>query len=247
MQLFVADTYESMSEQCARVIADIVKSLKSPLICVPSGDSPKGLFKEWKLQQEQKTVDVHAWHFLGLDEWIGFGENDEGSCRYMLNRDLFLPLDIQPEKICCFDGNTKDTDAECNRVEHHIQQHSAIDIAILGLGMNGHIGLNEPGTSPLLRSHVSEIHPLTKQVGQKYFSSPQQLTKGITLGIATLMESKHIILLVSGQKKAAILQEAIEGAITPAIPASLLRNHPHFMVFADKDAAHLLKQSGDKL
>ena len=242
MQVFIADTYESMSKQCAGVIADIVKPVESPLVCIPSGDSPKGLFNEWKLQQEQKIIDVHAWHFLGLDEWIGLGENDDGSCRYMLNRDLFLPLGIQPEKICCFDGNAKDTAAECNRVEDHIHQHTAIDIAILGIGMNGHVGLNEPGTSPLLRSHVSEIHPVTKQVGQKYFSSPQQLHQGITLGIATLMESKRVILLVSGKKKAAILQEALEGEITQEVPASLLRNHPHFMVFADKDAAHMLKK-----
>jgi len=243
MQVFIADTYESMSAQCAGVIADIITPVRSPLICVPSGDSPKGLFKEWKLQQEKKIVDVHAWYFLGLDEWLGLGENDEGSCRYMLNRDLFLPLNIHPERICCFDGNTKDSTAECNRVEDHIHQHTTIDVAILGLGMNGHVGLNEPGTSPLLRSHVSEIHAVTKQVGQKYFSSPQQLNKGITLGIATLMEVKHVILLVSGHKKAAILQEAIEGEITPAIPASLLRNHPHFMVFTDKEAAHMLEEN----
>jgi glucosamine-6-phosphate isomerase len=243
MQVFISDTYESMSAQCAGIIADIVKPIKSPLVCVPSGDSPKGLFKEWKLQQDKKIVDVHAWYFLGLDEWIGLGENDEGSCRHMLNKDLFLPLGIHPEKICCFNGKTENTAAECDRVENHIHQHKAIDVAVLGLGMNGHVGLNEPGTSPLLRSHVSEIHPITKQVGQKYFSSPQQLHQGITLGITTLMESKHIILLVSGQKKAAILQEAIEGEITPAVPASLLRNHPNFMVFADKDAAHMLKKN----
>jgi galactosamine-6-phosphate isomerase len=211
-------------------------------MCVASGDSPKGLYKEWKLQQEKKIIDIHNWYFLGLDEWIGLGENDEGSCRYMLNRDLFHPLNIHEEKICCFDGKTNDTDAECNRVEDHIHQHIAIDVAILGLGMNGHVGLNEPGTSPLLRSHVSEIHPVTKQIGQKYFSSPQQLTKGITLGLATLIEAKYLILLVSGGKKAAILQKAIEGEITQQVPASLLRNHPAFMVFADKTAAGMLKK-----
>ncbi len=241
MQCFIADTYESMSAQCANIIADIIKQGVSPLVCVPSGDSPKGLYNEWKLQQEKNMINVHDWYFLGLDEWIGLGENDEGSCHYMLNRDLFFPLEIHPEKICCFDGNTKDTAAECNRIENYIHQHTAIDVAILGLGMNGHVGLNEPGTSPLLRSHVSEIHPVTKQVGQKYFSSPQQLTKGITLGIATLMEAGHVILLVSGEKKAAVLQQAIEGEITPEFPASLLRNHPGFMVFADQAAAGMLK------
>jgi galactosamine-6-phosphate isomerase len=201
MQLFIADTYESMSQQCARVIAEIIKPITAPLVCVPSGDSPKGLYKEWELQHEEQIINVHDWYFLGLDEWVGLGRTDEGSCRFMLNRDLFQPLDIDPEKICCFDGTTTDTTEECNRIENFIRQHTAIDIAILGLGMNGHIGLNEPGTSPLLRSHVSEIHPVTKEVGQKYFSSPQHLHRGITLGIATLMEARHVILIVSGGRK----------------------------------------------
>ena len=107
--------------------------------------------------------------------------------------------------------------------------------------MNGHIGLNEPGTSPQLYSHVSTIHAVTNAVGQKYFSKPQQLTQGITLGIATLMKAKYLFLLVSGQKKAGILKQAIEDDITEEVPATLLRNHPQFYIYADKEAASLLK------
>jgi len=242
MQLFIEGTYDSMSQQCANVIAEITKPTTSPLVCVPSGDSPKGLYKAWKRQQEEKIINVHGWNFLGLDEWLGLGKDDEGSCLFMLNRDLFQPLNISPEKIFCFDGVTTDTAAECDRIENYIHQHTAIDVAILGLGMNGHIGLNEPDTSPLLRSHISEIHPITKEVGQKYFSSPQHLHRGITLGIATLMEARHVILIVGGTKKASILQRALEGEITPEVPASLLRNHANFMVFADKEAAKMLNK-----
>lgn len=242
MEVLVADSYELMSKQAADAIAEILKNETTPLVCVPSGDSPKGLFKEWQTQQEKKIIDVHQWFFLGLDEWIGLGENDEGSCRYMLNRDLFHPLKIQEEKICCFNGQTNDTEAECNRVENYIQQHNGIDIAIVGLGMNGHVGLNEPGTSPELYAHVSTIHPVTKTVGQKYFSSPTQLTQGITLGLASLMKAKHLILLVSGKKKAEILKQAIEGEITEQVPASLMRNHSNFKILADKEAASMLNQ-----
>jgi glucosamine-6-phosphate isomerase len=242
MKIVIADSYELMSKQAADAIANITQSIAEPLVCVPSGDSPKALYKEWKLQQEKKIIDIHNWYFLGLDEWIGLDENDEGSCRYMLNRDLFHPLNIQEEKICCFNGNTTNTEAECNRIENYIHQHKAIDIAILGLGMNGHVGLNEPGTLPQLYSHVSNIHPVTNKTGQKYFSKPQSLTQGITLGLATLMEAKHLILLVSGQKKADILKQAIEDDVTENVPASLLRSHPQFYIYADKDAAGMLKQ-----
>jgi galactosamine-6-phosphate isomerase len=202
----------------------------------------KAYIRNGNVSKLRKIINVHNWNFLGLDEWIGLGKTDEGSCRFMLNRDLFQPLDIGPEKICCFDGVTTNTTAECDRIENYIRQHTAIDVAVLGLGMNGHIGLNEPGTSPSLRSHVSEIHPVTKEVGQKYFSSPQHLHRGITLGIATLMEARHVILIVSGSKKASILQHALEGEITPELPASLLRNHANFMVFADNEAAGLLRK-----
>jgi len=242
MKIFIADNYKVMSKQAADAIAKIIQPVPKPLICVPSGDSPKGLYKEWKLQQEKKIIDIHNWYFLGLDEWIGLGESDEGSCRYMLNRDLFHPLNIQEEKICCFDGNTTNTEAECNRIENYIHQHKAIDIAILGLGMNGHVGLNEPGTSPLLYSHVSNIDPVTNKTGQKYFSKPQSLKQGITLGLATLMKAKHLILLVSGQKKAGILKQAVEDDVTEKVPASLLRSHPQFYIYTDKDAAGMLKQ-----
>ena len=241
MKILVEETYELMSKQVADVIIKLIQPVTEPLVCVASGDSPKGLYKELKIQQENRIIDVHKWYFLGLDEWIGLGERDEGSCRYMLNRDLFKPLNIQQEKICCFDGNTSDTEAECSRIENYIYQHNAIDVAILGLGMNGHIGLNEPGTSPLLYSHVSVIDPITNKTGQKYFSKPQTLTQGITLGIATLMKAKHLILLVSGQKKAGILKQAIEGEISEKVPASLLRNHPNFYIYADKEAASLLQ------
>jgi glucosamine-6-phosphate isomerase len=242
MQIFIEDSYDLMSARVANDIADIVNEKQQPLVCVASGDSPKGLYKEWKLQQEKRMIDVHDWNFIALDEWIGLGENDEGSCRYMLNKDLFVPLKIGGEKICAFNGKTTNTNEECERVENYIIEHAGIDVAILGLGMNGHIGLNEPGTSPVLYSHVSAIHPVTNAVGQKYFSKPQSLTQGIKLGIATLLKAKHLLLIVSGQKKAGILQKALEEEVTEEVPASLFRDHPGFKVYADKEAASLLKK-----
>lgn len=242
MKIFIEDTYEAMSECAANDVINIMKPLSQPLFCVASGDSPKGLYKQLAQQQEEKLFNTSQWFFLGLDEWVGLGKNDEGSCRFMLNEDVFKPLHVKEEKICCFDGKANDTDKECGRIETFIQQHGGIDIAILGIGMNGHVGLNEPGISPASRSHVSVVDEVTKKVGQKYFSRPQNLTHGITLGIATLMDAKHLILLVSGEKKAAILQEALEGEKNKKVPTSLIRDHPDFTVYTDKKAAKLLKK-----
>ena len=240
MEIFINDSYEAMSKRIANDVINVMQTIPQPLFVAASGDSPKGLYKELTDQNNASLINISNWYFLGLDEWIGLDANDEGSCRYMLNKDLFYPLHVKEEMICCFDGKTNDAIKECGRIENFIQQHNGIDVAILGLGMNGHIGLNEPGTSPLLRSHVSEIAATTKTVVQKYFSKPQILTKGITLGLATLMEAKHLFLIVNGEKKAAILKEALQHAPTESIPATLIREHPGFVVYADKAAAKLL-------
>ncbi len=240
MKILIDDTYEAMSKRVANDVINIMRTAPKPLFCAASGDSPKGLYKELAHQNNASSIDISNWYFLGLDEWIGLDANDEGSCRYMLNKDLFHPLHVKDEMICCFNGKTTDTTKECDRIETFIQQHNGIDVAILGLGMNGHIGLNEPGTSLSLRSHISDIAETTKTVGQKYFSKPQTLTKGITLGLATLMDAKHLFLIVSGEKKASILKQALQHEATEAIPATLIRDHPGFVVYADKDAAKLL-------
>jgi galactosamine-6-phosphate isomerase len=112
-----------------------------------------------------------------------------------------------------------------------------MDVAILGVGMNGHVGMNEPGTPINTRSHVTELAPTTQQVGQKYFVKEQKLTKGITLGLKTLMEAKNIMLLISGKHKADITQKILEDAVSEDLPATLLRNHPALKIYLDSDAA----------
>ncbi len=240
MKIFIDDTYEAMSKRIADDVIKIMQPLSQPLFVAASGDSPKGLYNELTQRNNASSIDISNWYFLGLDEWLGLDANDEGSCRYMLNKDLFFPLHIQEEMLCCFDGKTSEPTKECERIETFIQQSNGIDVAILGLGMNGHIGLNEPGTPASLHSHVSEIAETTKTVGQKYFSKPQTLTTGITLGLATLMKAKHLFLIVSGEKKAAILKEALQYEPTENIPATVIREHPNFCVYADAAAAQLL-------
>jgi galactosamine-6-phosphate isomerase len=167
--------------------------------------------------------------------------NDEGSCRFHLNNQLFNPLRVAPERICFFNGRTKDADKECNDIEQFILLHEGIDLAILGLGMNGHIGMNEPGTSATLRSHVTELDTITKNTAQKYFKEQRQLTKGITLGLTTLAEAQNIFLLVSGAHKAAIVKKMLEDEISEQVPGSLLRNHPGLSIYLDAEAAKFIQ------
>ena len=188
----------------------------------------------------KNEANVNGWYFLGLDEWGGMNGDNEGSCRWHLNNQLFHPLKPAEDHIAFFDGKA-DLESECDRIENFIGQHG-IDVSILGLGMNGHIGMNEPGTPVSSRTHVNELDPLTAQVGQKYFKTATELKDGITLGIATLLESKHIFLLVSGSKKAAIIKEVLEGAISEEVPATLFLNHANLTIYLDKEAAQFIAQ-----
>jgi galactosamine-6-phosphate isomerase len=241
MQTFIENNYELLSAKAVDKLFEIIAPLKNPLLCPASGDSPKGLYKEMIERINRKNIDTSGWYFVGLDEWIGMNGDDEGSCRYHLNNDLLRPLSIHEKKISFFDGKAKDIQNDIQKTNDFIEEHGGIDIALVGLGMNGHVGMNEPGTDPALHSHVSEIDTITQQVGQKYFKQNRKITHGITLGIADIMEARHVILLVNGNKKAAIVQRVLEGEISEELPASLLRRHKTFSVYLDEEAASLLK------
>jgi galactosamine-6-phosphate isomerase len=241
MQLFISDTYETMSAKAAEAVMQKITSQSNGVLSPASGDSPTGLYKELVRKLNSEKIDISGWNFVGLDEWLGMNGNDEGSCRFHLNNQLFNPLHISENNICFFDGKTKDLNAECDKVENFITKHGGIDVAIVGLGMNGHVGMNEPGTSSALHSHVTEIDAITQQVGQKYFKEKTHISKGITLGIANIMEARNVILIVSGNKKAEILRRVLEEEISEQLPASLLRNHENFSVYLDAEAANLLQ------
>lgn len=237
MKVQIFDTYDDLSEKAARDFIRLLESIEEPLVCVASGDSPSGLYKILVQKINDKQVDISNWNFVGLDEWMGMNGADDGSCRFHLNRQLFNRLPVKKERICFFDGRTTDPEEECHRIENFIQQHGGIDVAIVGLGMNGHIGMNEPGTSSTIRSHLTEIDPLTQQVGQKYFSKAKELSQGLTLGIQTLVEAKQIILIVNGAHKASIVQKILEEENSEQLPATLLRDHPALTIYLDKPAA----------
>jgi glucosamine-6-phosphate isomerase len=241
MKIFIADTYRDMSEQATNQLLSLIEPINNPVICPASGDTPAGLYKELIEQVYKQDLNASDWNFVGLDEWGGMNGDDEGSCRFHLDNQLFRPLWIPDERVCFFNGRAKDGKKECERIESFIREHGGIDIVILGLGMNGHAGMNEPGTDPQLRSHVTDIDTQTQQVGQKYFKEKQELSKGLTLGITTILEARNIILMVSGQQKAEIVKQVLEGEISPQVPTSLLRNHPGLKVYLDKEAASLLQ------
>lgn len=240
MKIVIADNYEQLSELAAADVIELMQSFNHPLLCTASGESPAGVYKNLVDTVTKNEINISDWSFVGLDEWVGMNGDDEGSCRFYINNQLFDPLKIAANRISFFDGRAEDLEKECKGVDDFISHYGSIDVTVLGLGMNGHIGMNEPGTSQSLRSHVIDLDPVTQKVGQKYFKKKQALKQGITLGMTTLMESHYVFLLVSGAHKAKIVKQVIEGEISEQLPGSLLRKHKELKIYLDKDAAKLI-------
>lgn len=242
MEIIIEPDYDALGKRAAIDLLRMVTNIEAPLICPTSGSTPAALYRALVKQIQAQKIDYSNWHFVGLDEWAGMNGTDRGSCRDFVNEELFQPLGIKEDRICFFNGRATDLEKECRRVDDFIARHGGITVAVVGLGMNGHIGMNEPGTPASLRSHIAQIAEETKQIGQKYFDEPKQLTHGLTLGLATLLEAQHLFLMVNGEKKAAIVKRIIEEAPDEELPATLLRTHSDFRIYLDADAARLSTQ-----
>jgi glucosamine-6-phosphate isomerase len=158
-----------------------------------------------------------------------------------LKKHFFDHIDYTKENLCFFDGEASDLMKECFKTDNFLKENGPIDMMLLGAGMNGHLGLNEPGTSFDLYSHIVYLDETTKIVGQKYFSGKVNLTAGITLGIKYIMESKTVILQLNGRRKAEVVKRLDESEVSDAFPASALKSHPNSFLLLDKEAASLLK------
>ena len=237
MELFIYDTYEKMSAEAAKKVMHVISAKRKTVLSPASGDTPKGLYAELVSMIQKNKTDISELGFIGLDEWLGMNGEDEGSCRFYLDQELFNPLQINKNKIAFFYGKAQIPLEECRKIDDFILGLNGIDLAIVGLGMNGHVGMNEPGVSPDLHSHVAEIDPITQEVGQKYFKQHTSLTKGITLGLQHLLDAKKAILIANGIKKADIIRKTLEETITPQVPASIMRRHSNGMIMIDEEAA----------
>ena len=242
MEIKILPNYHSLSISVTELIISYLKNKKTALICLASGHTPIGVFQELALEVKNNILDLSGCTFLSLDEWVGIDPNDSGSCLTMLKKDCFQPLGLQPHQTEYFNVQTDDLEKECNRINSLIEHHGGLDIMLVGVGTNGHIGMNEPGTSFDTYAHISTIAEETKNVGQKYFSKPTALSLGITLGLRHLREAKLPIVMASGEKKAAIIAKGLTDNPTEEIPVSVSQLIPHgYMMLDDAAASQLSK------
>ena len=236
MEIRVFSNKDELAETTADYIYGIAKANPESVFCLAGGNTPLAAYEKICLLPDAREVFSQC-HFVGLDEWAGLGRNDQGSCRQMLEEYVFAPLDISDDHIHFFDGKADDLDKECKRIDQTIAELGSIDFALLGIGMNGHIGFNEPGVDPDLYSHVVELDATTKEVSSKYFNEETPVDKGITLGFNHLFSAKEVCVLAIGKQKQEIVQKTKESEPTPQIPSTLIKNHHQSRLWIDKEAA----------
>ena len=236
MQTIITSDYAELSREAARLVAAFIRENPGALLCLAAGDTPLGAFAELINMQAAGEVDLSSVFYAGLDEWVGLGPLDKGSCRQVMSDNFYAPAKIQPERVHVFNG-LADPAAECAAMNAWLAERGGIGLTLLGVGMNGHIGFNEPNAP---RTHGAFIVPLdevTQTVGIKYFDKPQSITTGITIGLETLRAARHVLVMASGAKKSAIIHRAFHAPASPDCPASLLQGHPDLTLLLDKDTA----------
>jgi glucosamine-6-phosphate isomerase len=236
----IYNDYSELSVKTAEMISALITDKPDALLCFAAGETSVGTYNH--LVELNKTGIVSFKHckIVGLDEWANLGEMKSENCFSFLKKHLFDHIDYSEDNLCFFNGESSDMKAECVKTDDFIKKYGPVDMMLLGAGMNGHLGLNEPGTSFDLYSHIVNLDDTTKTVGQKYFSGKVKLTSGITLGIRYIMEARTVILQLNGAKKAEVARRLIDSEISTAFPASAIKLHLNSYFLIDKEAGKYL-------
>ncbi len=233
--LSVFDDLEELSQQAALRVADHVRQVPDSLLCLASGATPSRTYSLLVEREAREPGLFGRARAIKLDEWGGLARSDPASCEEHLVRSLVHPLGMR-ERYVAFDGSADCFEAECDRVARWLGANGPIEFAILGLGVNGHIGFNEPAARLMPHAHVARLSP--ESLGHAMVkNSPVQPTCGLTLGIADLLQARRVLLLVSGANKRGPLTTLLAGMITTQLPASLLLAHANLEVLCDREAA----------
>lgn len=229
--------YQELSTFAADKIVQLVKFKPAAVLCLAGGDTPALTYDMVVEMATAESVSFAAVTLIGLDEWVGIERTMPGSCYHFLQHKIFDPLQISQHQIHFFNPMAHDLQKECNRINTSVQNAGGIDLALVGIGLNGHIGFNEPGVDSSLNAHVVELDKVTTTTGQKYFTTSTPLALGITLGIAQLLSAGEVLLMASGTKKANIVRQALQEPVSNVVPASLIASHPATLVLLDEEAA----------
>ena len=237
MRAHVFPDYETMSTAAADVVAQGLEENPSMVLMLPTGITPLGMCLRLVEMHRSEGLSFADATFFNLDEYLGLRPDHEASYHVYMKENLYGLIDADPAWIFVPDGAAPDPEAECERYEAAIVEAGGIDVCVLGLGRNGHIGFNEPGAPFDSLTRVVQLSESTRKVNAGDFEADRAPERAITVGMATIFGSKEVLLLASGTNKAGAVAAAVEGDVSESVPASMLKNHPNASLFLDKDAA----------
>ncbi len=237
MRMIKAKNYDDMSRKVANILSAHVILKPNSVLGLATGSTVVGTYKQLIDWYQKGDLDFDAVSTVNLDEYVGLDCSHEQSYRYYMNHNFFNHINIRMNQTYLPDGKAKDIASECQSYEYKIKSLGGVDVQLLGLGHNGHIGFNEPDKAFEQTTHCVTLEENTRNANARFFHSIDEVpTHAITMGIKTIMQAKQIVLAVSGADKSEILKKVLTGPVTPSVPGSILQMHPDVIVVADEAA-----------
>jgi glucosamine-6-phosphate deaminase len=242
MELIVVKNYEEMSKKAASIISSQVIIEPNSVLGLATGDTPLGMYKELIKKYKENEVDFSKVKTFNLDEYYGLERDNIQSYYFYMINNFFEFINIDSNNINIPNGTSNDIEEDCLNYERKIKEAGGIDIQVLGIGVNGHIGFNEPNVNFEAQTHLVNLNENTIKSNARFFNSIDEVPKkAISMGIKTILQSKKIILLASGESKAEAVYNTVKGKISPEIPSSILQLHQNVTIILDESAAKLLQ------
>ena len=245
MRIYREKDYEAMSRRAAQIIAAEIVHNPACLLGLATGSTPEGAYRylvDWYKQGLLSFKDVRS---VNLDEYVGLAPDHDQSYRYFMQSNLFDHVDIDPANTRVPDGLTRDAKAFCDEYDAFIRAQGYVDLQLLGIGRNGHIGFNEPGGCFVKETHVVDLAESTIDANARFFASRDDVPKqAISMGMGAIMGAKKVLLCASGEEKADAICGSVLGSISPSCPASILQLHPDVIVVVDEAAFSKLAAAG---
>ncbi|XEC96478.1 glucosamine-6-phosphate deaminase [Paenibacillus tarimensis] len=236
MEVKVFGDQHDLDSYAASLIVHTVKDKTNPVLGLATGSTPIGIYRALVEDFRQGTISFRGVTTYNLDEYVGLPPVHSQSYAYYMKQHLFQHIDIDPSNINIPNGMADDLSGECRRYDSLLEGRP-IDLQLLGIGHNGHIGFNEPGDTLTGGTHVVELKEATRRANARFFTSYNDVPKlALTMGVGSILKARKIVLCVRGSDKAQIVKEALTGPITTACPASLLQTHANVIVLLDRDA-----------
>lgn len=242
MELIVVKNYEEISKKAASIISSQVIVKPNSVLGLATGDTPLGMYNELIKKYKENEVDFSKVKTFNLDEYYGLERDNIQSYYFYMVNNFFKFINIDNNNINIPNGTSNDIEEDCLNYERKIKEAGGIDIQVLGIGVNGHIGFNEPDVNFEAQTHLVNLDDKTIKSNARFFNSIDEVPKkAISMGIKTILQSKKIILLASGESKADAVYNTVKGKISPKVPSSILQLHQNVTIILDESAAKLLQ------